>query len=102
MRSKADETFVIVETLICPLHISHKLVLFLGRLYYGCSARCKIWAVIIYQYRYVGRIKLHKTSKLSDQIMANFEQISQEYGNFSLRILLLQQLETYDSGSGSG
>ena len=23
MRSKADETFVIVETLICPLHISH-------------------------------------------------------------------------------
>ena len=23
MRSKADETFVIVETLICPLQISH-------------------------------------------------------------------------------
>ena len=34
--------------------------------------------------------------------MANFEQISQECGNFSLRILLLQQLETYDSESGSG
>ena len=27
MRSKADETFVIVETLICPLHISHKIAL---------------------------------------------------------------------------
>ena len=33
--------------------------------------------------------------------MANFEQISQECGNFSLRVLLLllQQFETYDSGS---
>ena len=29
MRSKADETLVIVETLICPLQISHKTSLFL-------------------------------------------------------------------------
>ena len=27
MRSKADETFVIVETLICPLQISHRISL---------------------------------------------------------------------------
>ena len=32
--------------------------------------------------------------------LANFKQIPQECGNFSLEILLLQQLETYDSGSG--
>ena len=43
-----------------------------------------------------------KQANYQNQIMANFEQISQECGNFSLRILLLQQLETYDSGSGSG
>ena len=41
-----------------------------------------------------------KQANYQNQIMANFEQISQECGNFSLRILLLQQLETYDSGSG--
>ena len=35
-----------------------------------------------------------------NQIMANFEQISPECGSFSLRMLLLQQLETYDSVSG--
>ena len=34
--------------------------------------------------------------------MANFEQISQKCGNFSLRIRLLQQFKTYDSESGSG
>ena len=56
----------------------------------------------IYQYRYVGRIKNTKQANYQDQIMANFEQISQECGNFSLRILLLLQLETYDSGSSSG
>ena len=27
MRSKADETFVIVETLICPLQISHQKIM---------------------------------------------------------------------------
>ena len=43
-----------------------------------------------------------KQANYQNQIMANFEQISQECGNFSLRILLLQQLETYDSGSGFG
>ena len=43
-----------------------------------------------------------KQANYQNQIMANFEQLSQECGNFSLRILLLQQLETYDSGSGSG
>ena len=41
-----------------------------------------------------------KQANYQNQIMANFEHISQECGNFSLRIL--QQLETYDSGSGSG
>ena len=39
-----------------------------------------------------------KLANYQNQIMANFEQISQECGNFSLRLLLLQQLETYDSG----
>ena len=43
-----------------------------------------------------------KQANYQKQIMANFEQISQECGKFSLRILLLQQLETYDSGSGFG
>ena len=45
-----------------------------------------------------------KQANYQNQIMANFEQISQECDNSSLRILLLllQQLETYDSGSGSG
>ena len=43
-----------------------------------------------------------KQANYQNQIMANFEQISQNCGNFSLRILLLLQLETYDSGSGSG
>ena len=43
-----------------------------------------------------------KQANYQDQIIANFEQISQECGNFSLRVLLLQQLETYRSGSGSG
>ena len=43
-----------------------------------------------------------KQANYQNQIMANFEHISQERGNFSLRILLLQQLETYDYGSGSG
>ena len=41
-----------------------------------------------------------KQANYQNQIMANFEEISQECGSFSLRILLLQQLETYDSGSG--
>ena len=45
-------------------------------------------------------VELNRTKQANyqNQIMANFEQISQECGNFSLR--LLQQLETYDSGSG--
>ena len=43
-----------------------------------------------------------KQANYQNQIMANFEQISQNCGNFSFRILLLLQLETYDSGSGSG
>ena len=45
-------------------------------------------------------VELNRTKQANyqNQIMANFEQISQECGNFSLRILLLQQLETYDSG----
>ena len=45
-----------------------------------------------------------KQANYQNQIMANFEQISQECGNFSLRILLLllQQWETYDCGAGSG
>ena len=37
-----------------------------------------------------------KQANYQNEIMANFEQISQECGNFSLRILLLQQLETYE------
>ena len=47
-------------------------------------------------------VELNRTKPVNfqNQIMANFEQLSQECGNFSLRILLLQQLETYDSGSG--
>ena len=47
-------------------------------------------------------VELNRTKQANyqNQIMENFEQISQECGNFSLRILLLQQLETYDSGSG--
>ena len=47
-------------------------------------------------------IELNRTKQANyqNQIMANFEQISQECGHFSLRIMLLQQLETYDSGSG--
>ena len=32
MRSKADETLVIVETLICPLQISHKTRIVLHKL----------------------------------------------------------------------
>ena len=51
-------------------------------------------------------VELNRTKQANyqNQIMVNFEQISQECGNFSLRILLLllQQLETYGSGSGSG
>ena len=45
-------------------------------------------------------VELNRTKQANyqNQIMANFEQISQECGNFSLRILLLQQLEAYDSG----
>ena len=43
-----------------------------------------------------------KQANYQNQIMANFEQISQACGNFLLRLLLLQQLETYDSGSSSG
>ena len=45
-------------------------------------------------------VELNRTKQANyqNQIMANFEQISQECGNFSHRILLLQQLETYDSG----
>ena len=31
MRSKADETLVIVETLICPLQISHQNASYLAR-----------------------------------------------------------------------
>ena len=49
-------------------------------------------------------VELNRTKQANyqNQIMANFKQISQECGDFSLRILLLllQQLETYDSGSG--
>ena len=43
-----------------------------------------------------------KQANYHNPIMANFQGISQECGNFSLRILLLllQQLGTYDSGSG--
>ena len=49
-------------------------------------------------------VELNRTKQTNyqNQIMTNFEQLSQECGNFSLRILLLQQLETYDSESGSG
>ena len=48
-------------------------------------------------------VELNSTNQANyqNQIIANFEQISQECGNFSFRILLLQQLETYDSGSSS-
>ena len=35
MRSKADETFVIVETLICPLQIFQVYYI-----YYDCSSSC--------------------------------------------------------------
>ena len=47
-------------------------------------------------------VELNRTKQANYQnlIMANFEQTSQECGNFSLRVLLLQQFETYDSGSG--
>ena len=53
----------------------------------------------------VGRIILlncTKQANYQNQIMANFEQISQECGNVSLRILLLQQLETFHSESSYG
>ena len=48
-------------------------------------------------------VELNRTNQANyqNQIMANFEQIitRMRSGNFSL--LILQQLETYDSGSGS-
>ena len=53
-----------------------KLVLFLGMLWLLCKMQNKgcNHAVItgIYQYRYVGRIKLHKTSKLSEPNYGKF------------------------------
>ena len=38
MRSKADETLVIVETLICPLQISHSFRLVFALCRFSCCA----------------------------------------------------------------